>query len=100
MGIYLNTLVKTTLGIGIYGRCSRKFSLDDLYSDPNYPGLKVCEADRDEYDPYRLPARQPEKIALRFARPDTPINTDPLGLPTEDDSYFLVTEDFEDYLEP
>lgn len=100
MGIYLDTRGKSTLGIGICGRCSRKMSLDDLYSDPNYPGLKVCLADMDEYDPYRLPARQPEKIALRFARPDTPINTDPLGLPTEDDSYFLVTEDYEDYLEP
>jgi len=100
MGIYLNTLGRSTLAIGICGRCSRKMSLDDLYSDPNYPGLKVCLEDRDEYDPYRLPARQPEKIALQFARPDTPIDTDPLGLPTEDDSYFLVSEDFEEYLEP
>ena len=100
MGIYLNTLGRSTLAIGICGRCSRKFSLDDLYSDPNYPGLKVCLEDRDEYDPYRLPARQPEKIALLFARPDTPIGTDPLGLPPEDDSYFLVSEDFEEYLEP
>jgi hypothetical protein len=100
MGIYLNTLGRSTLAIGICGRCSRKFSLDDLYSDPNYPGLKVCLEDRDEYDPYRLPARQPEKIALQFARPDTPIGTDPLGLPTEDGSYFLVSEDFEEYLEP
>jgi hypothetical protein len=100
MGVYLDTLGRSTLAIGICGRCSRKFSLDDLYSDPNYPGLKVCLEDRDEYDPYRLPARQPEKIALLFARPDTPIGTDPLGLPTEDDSYFLVSEDFEEYLEP
>ena len=100
MGIYLNTLGRSTLAIGICGRCSRKMSLDDLYSDPNYPGLKVCLEDRDEYDPYRLPARQPEKIALLFARPDTPIGTDPFGLPTEDDSYFLVSEDFEEYLEP
>lgn len=100
MGAYLDTRGKSTLAIGICGRCSRKFSLDDLYSDPNYPGLKVCRADMDEYDPYRLPARQPEKISLRFARPDTPIATDPAGLPTEDDSYFLITEDSEDYLEP
>ena len=100
MSVYLDTRGKSTLAIGICGRCSRKMSLDDLYSDPNYPGLKVCLEDRDEYDPYRLPARQPEKIALLFARPDTPIGTDPLGLPTEDDSYFLVSEDFEEYLEP
>ena len=100
MSVYLDTRGKSTLAIGICGRCSRKFSLDDLYSDPNYPGLKVCKADMDQYDPYRLPARQPEKIALLFARPDTPIGTDPLGLPTEDDSYFLITEDSDFYLEP
>ena len=75
-------------------------SLDDLYSDPNYPGLMVCLVDRDQYDPYRLPARQPEVISLRFARPDTSIATDPAGLPTEDDSYFMITENSEGYLEP
>ena len=100
MSVYLDTRGRTTLAIGICGRCSREFSLDDLYSDPNYPGLKVCKVDMDQYDPYRLPARQPEKIALLFARPDTPIGTDPLGLPTEDDSYFLITEDSDFYLEP
>lgn len=100
MGIYLDTRGRSTLGIGICGRCSRKMSLDDLYSDPNYPGLMVCLEDRDEYDPYRLPARQPEVISLRFARPDASIATDPAGLPTEDDSYFLITEDSEEYLEP
>ena len=100
MPLYLDTRGRSTLSVGICGRCSRKFSLDDLYSDPNYPGLKVCKADMDQYDPYRLPARQPEKIALLFARPDTPIGTDPLGLPTEDDSYFLITEDSDFYLEP
>ena len=100
MSVYLDTRGRSTLAIGICGRCSRKFSLDDLYSDPNSPGLKVCKADMDQYDPYRLPARQPEKIALLFARPDTPIGTDPLGLPTEDDSYFLITEDSDFYLEP
>mgnify|MGYP003673999028 FL=1 len=100
MSVYLDTRGRSTLAIGICGRCSRKFSLDDLYSDPNYPGLRVCKDDLDQYDPYRLPARQPEKIALLFARPDTPIGTDPLGLPTEDDSYFLITEDSDFYLEP
>ena len=75
-------------------------SLDDLYPDPNFNGLMVCLIDRDEYDPYRLPARQPETIALRFARPDTPIGTDPLGLPTEDDSYFIINEAADEYLKP
>lgn len=71
MSIWLNPRGKSTYGIGICDRCRRKFSLDDLYSDPNNPGLKVCEDDRDEYDPYRLPMREPEDITLRFARPDT-----------------------------
>lgn len=99
MPVFLNTLGKTTLAIGICGRCSRKFSLDELQPDPNYPGLRVCDADRDEYDPYRLPARQPETISLQFARPDTPIPTNPAGFITQDGDYFLITEDGEDYLE-
>jgi hypothetical protein len=100
MPVYLSTRGKTTLGIGICARCSRKFSLDDLYSDPNSPGLMVCTVDLDQYDPYRLPARQPDNIVLPFARPDTPIGTDPAGVITQDDNYFLITEDGEDYLEP
>jgi hypothetical protein len=100
MPVYLSTRGRTTLGIGICGRCSRKFSLDDLYSDPNSPGLMVCTVDLDQYDPYRLPARQPDNIVLPFARPDTPIGTDPAGVITQDDNYFLITEDGEDYLEP
>jgi len=100
MSVYLDTLGKTTLAIGICGRCSRKFSLDDLYSDPNYPGLKVCKVDVDDYDPYRLPARQPEKISLLFARPDTPIETNPAGLITENGEQFLINEGNDEYLEP
>lgn len=100
MSVYLNTRGKSTLGIGICGRCSRKFSLDELYSDPNYPGLKVCRVDMDDYDPYRLPARQPEKIALRFARPDTPIATNPAGTITENGDQFLIDESSDEYLEP
>lgn len=73
MPVYLDTRGKTTLGIGICGRCSRKFSLDDLQSDPNTPGLMVCRVDRDQFDPYRLPARQPDQITLRFSRPDVPL---------------------------
>lgn len=73
MSAFLDTRGRSTLAIGICGRCSRKFPLDDLHPDPNYPGLRVCRADRDDYDPYRLPARQPETISLRFPRPDTPL---------------------------
>jgi hypothetical protein len=100
MARFLNTRGNPTLAIGICGRCSIKMPLGDLMPDPNYPGLLVCEKDRDQYDPYRLPARQPDNILLPFTRPDAPIGTDPAGVITQDDNYFLITEDGEDYLEP
>jgi hypothetical protein len=73
MPIWLDPSGKSTYGIGICARCSVKMSLDDLFDDPNAPGLKVCRKDRDKLDPYRLPPRQPENIVLRFTRPDTTI---------------------------
>jgi hypothetical protein len=74
--------------------------MDELLPDPNYPGLLCCAVDRDEYDPYRLPARQPEVIALRFPRPDTPISTNPAGTITENGDQFLINEGSDEYLEP
>ena len=73
MPVFLDTRGRSTIAIAICGRCSRKFPYDDLMPDPNYPGLRVCKDDLDEYDPYRLPARQTEDISLRFPRPDTPL---------------------------
>ena len=100
MPLYLDTRGRSTFGIGLCARCSRKFSLDDLQSDPNFPGLMVCKDDLDEFDPYRLPARQTEDITLRFVRPDESIATDPAGVILENGDYFLVTEDFEEFLLP
>ena len=100
MPLYLDTRGRSTLGIGICARCSRKMSLDDLQPDANFPGLMVCEADLDEFDPYRLPARESENITLRFVRPDTGIATNPAGVIAENGDYFLVTEDFEEFLLP
>ena len=74
MPVYLSTRGRSTVAIAICGRCSRKFPYDELQPDPNYPGLRVCKDDLDEYDPYRLPARQTENISLRFPRPDTPLD--------------------------
>ena len=54
--------------------------LSALSPDPNYPGLMVCQEDRDQYDPYRLAPRRPDQIVLPFNRPDTPVNTHPAGL--------------------
>lgn len=99
MSIYLDTTGEPTLGIGICARCSRKFKLADLHPDPNYPNLMVCDADTDEYDPYRLAPRPPDQIVLPFNRPDTSINTHPAGLIQEAGDEFIITEDGNAYLE-
>jgi len=100
MSVFLDTRGRSTLGIGICARCSRKMSLDDLYSDPNAPGLRVCKADLDVLDPYRLPARQPDRIVLPFVRPDISIATTPAGLISQDGDDFITTEDGGGYLIP
>jgi len=90
MSVWLDTRGRSTLGIGLCARCSRKMSLDQLFSDPNSPGLRVCKEDLDELDPYRLPPRQPDNITLPFVRPDLPLTTNPAGLVTEDDNSFII----------
>jgi hypothetical protein len=75
MPVFLDPTGKTTYGIGICARCSCKFFLEDLHSDPNTPGLKVCIDDLDDYDPYRLAPRQADRITLPFYRPDQPLTT-------------------------
>lgn len=90
MSLFLDTVGNSTLGVGICARCSRKMPLGELSMDPNYPGLMVCVEDRDQYDPYRLPARQTERINLQFVRPDVPIDN---VLEAEDAVVILITED-------
>jgi hypothetical protein len=99
MSIYLDTRGRSTLGIGLCARCSRKMSLDELFSDPNSPGLRVCREDLDNLDPYRLPPRQPDNINLPFVRPDAPLTTNPAGLVTEDDNSFIIGTN-DEYLIP
>jgi len=99
MSIWLDTRGRSTLGIALCARCSRKMSLEELFSDPNSPGLKVCRADLDQLDPYRLPPRQPDQITLPFVRPDSPLSTNPAGLVTEDDNSFLIGSN-DEYLTP
>lgn len=70
MPLFLDPTGKATYGIALCGRCSRKMFLQDLFPDPNAPGLMVCAEDLDVLDPYRLPARQTEQINLPFVRPD------------------------------
>lgn len=73
MSMFFNPRGRSTYGIGVCARCYLTFSIDDLQDDPNYPGLKVCRKDMDEYDPYRLPPREPDQITLPFTRPDVPV---------------------------
>jgi hypothetical protein len=99
MSLYLDTRGLSFQGIGICDRCSRKFPIVSLMSDPNYPGLRVCKEDLDELDPYRLPARQTERITLPFVRPDVDIATHPAGLISEDGNTFVINEGNSAYIE-
>ncbi len=62
----------TGIAIAVCDRCKMKRFLSELGPDPNSPGLRVCilRGCVDQYDPWRLPARVPEKIQLDFPRPD------------------------------
>jgi hypothetical protein len=87
MSEWLDPTGRTSFGIAICDRCKCKFSVLDLLPDPNSPGLRVCVECRDLYDPYRLPARQTERIALQFTRPDEPLTFDAAS---EDAEFFVI----------
>ena len=71
---FLDTEGYSDIAIGICDRCRMKRPHATLGPDINCPGLMVCEENcRDEKDPYRLPARQTERINLRFPRPDVSV---------------------------
>jgi hypothetical protein len=74
MPMFLDTEGYSDIAIGICDRCRMKRPHATLGPDINFPGLMVCEENcRDEKDPYRLPARQTERINLRFPRPDVSV---------------------------
>lgn len=73
MPIYLDTRGNSVLSVAVCDRCNRKFAYTELQPDPNFPGMRVCKDDLDQFDPWRLPARQTENIALRHPRPDVSI---------------------------
>lgn len=95
MPIYLDTRGNTVLSVAICDRCSRKFPYVDLQPDPNFPGMRVCKDDLDKFDPWRLPARQTENIALRFPRPDVSVATPPDLINTEGDPN--TTEQYDNF---
>lgn len=98
MPIFLDTRGRSTLGIALCARCSRKFPLEELQQDPNYPNLMVCKEDTDQYDPYRLAPRPEDQITLPFVRPDVSISTDPSGIITQVGDQFITTEDGQGYI--
>lgn len=68
---FLDTEGLTSIAIAVCDRCKMKRTFVSLMSDPNFPGLRVCDQGcKDQFDPYRLPARKTERINLRFPRPD------------------------------
>ena len=75
------TYASGSVAIGICDRCQRKFPYKDLMPDGNSPGLRVCAADRDQKDPWRLPPIQPDAIILRYPRPDVSIAPDSVVQP-------------------
>ena len=80
---WLDTRGNTLIAIFICDRCKMKRAIVEAQPDPNFPGLKVCQQGcADQKDPYRLPARQTERIALQFPRPDVSVATDDNGLVT------------------
>jgi hypothetical protein len=98
MGRFLDTRGLPYIGIGICDRCSRKFPISDLIMDGNSPGLRVCRADWDTMDPYRLPAHESENISLPFVRPDVPLtggSTSPvnqIGALVQQNGYYILLQ--------
>jgi hypothetical protein len=79
---FLDTRGYSDIAIAICDRCKCKYPHAVLRSDPNFPGLRVCDTGcADQFDPYRLPARKTERITIRFPRPDESLTTETPGLP-------------------
>ncbi len=71
---FLDTMGLSSLSVAICDRCKVKYPYSEIRPDGNIPALRVCgNGCSDQFDPYRLPARQSEKISIRFPRPDADI---------------------------
>jgi hypothetical protein len=92
MPVFLDTEGLASLAIGVCDRCKMKRAFVRLGPDPNFPGLRVCdEGCRDQFDPYRLAARQTERINLRFARPDVSVAVEDNSLITGGSNNYVVS---------
>ncbi len=89
---FLNTEGYSDIAIAVCDRCKMKRLHAVMRSDPNFPGLQVCnEGCADEFDPYRLPARKTERITIRFPRPDVSVALDPNDLITSGDGQYVIS---------
>lgn len=89
---FLDTTGYSDIAIAVCDRCKMKRPHAVMRSDPNFPGLQVCnEGCADEFDPYRLPARKTEKITIRFPRPDVSVAVDPNDLVTDDQGDWTIS---------
>ena len=78
---FLDTRGNSFIAIFVCDRCKMKRPIIEAMPDMNFPGLRVCQQGcADQKDPYRLPARQTERIALQFPRPDVNVAADDNGL--------------------
>lgn len=62
--------------VAICDRCSMKAAWKDLIPDGNSPGLRVHRNEDcwDPKNPWRLPPIKPDRISLRWSRPDVPLS--------------------------
>ena len=89
---FLDTEGYSDIAIAVCDRCKMKRPHAVMRSDPNFPGLQVCnEGCTDEFDPYRLPARKTERITIRFPRPDVSVAVDPNDLITNGDGQYVIS---------
>ena len=93
---------QTGNAIAVCDRCKMKRFLSQLGRDPNFPGLRVCDQGcLDQLDPWRLPARVPEKVTLNFPRPDVPLtgeNEPPTYVLGTDYGAAIITSPDEEYI--
>lgn len=89
---FLNTEGLTSVAIAVCDRCKMKRAFVQLGPDPNFPGLRVCDQGcADTLDPYRLAARQTERINLRFPRPDVSVADTNTYLITGGNNQFILS---------
>jgi len=92
MPVFLDTTGLSDLAIAICDRCRMKRPHAAMRSDPNFPGLQVCDQGcADNFDPYRLAARKTEKITIRFPRPDESVAVEDNNLTTGGDNNFVLS---------